>query len=412
VIEPGCGPQLARQLLIRYGRTAEPAPGLKLSREQLGLDVETFAALDTNKDGFLDAAELAKFADRAPDLELNVRVPTGQKAPGQVVVPPAPTPVKPAPAKKPETFKEAFNRLVKKAMQPEEPMAVQVVLGNQPDTGHEAVEVVTPKDRKAPLADAVKTQPGGPLVQLGRTFLDFQPRRETGSGSRFISVAQQPLLQRYLTEFKRLEAAGRGYITEEEAKSSQIFRGVFKLMDRDGDGMLYEKEIRDYLSSMQSLESAAAKACVTLSTSDKGRGLFDLIDKDGDGRLSVREMRQLTKLLELDRDGKGAITRTDVPRNLQVSFQMGSSGGFNGGAVFVVNAGLGGGRPMPQTPRKGPEWFQKMDRNRDGDVSRREFLGTDAQFKEIDTDGDGLISLAEAEAYDLKMREQKNKRNP
>ena len=49
---------------------------------------------------------------------------------------------------------------------------------------------------------------------------------------------------------------------------------------------------------------------------------------------------------------------------------------------------------------RGPLWFQKMDRNRDGDVSRKEFLGTDEQFKQIDTDGDGLISLEEAQRYD------------
>ena len=51
-------------------------------------------------------------------------------------------------------------------------------------------------------------------------------------------------------------------------------------------------------------------------------------------------------------------------------------------------------------------WFQKMDRNRDGDVSRKEFLGTDEQFRAIDTDGDGLISVAEAEAFDAKTRKK------
>jgi hypothetical protein len=40
-----------------------------------------------------------------------------------------------------------------------------------------------------------------------------------------------------------------------------------------------------------------------------------------------------------------------------------------------------------------------MDRNQDGDVSQREFLGTPEEFKRIDADGDGLISPAEAEAY-------------
>jgi hypothetical protein len=45
-----------------------------------------------------------------------------------------------------------------------------------------------------------------------------------------------------------------------------------------------------------------------------------------------------------------------------------------------------------------------MDRNGDGDVSRSEWLGTEEQFRAIDTDGDGLISVEEAEAYDARMR--------
>ena len=55
----------------------------------------------------------------------------------------------------------------------------------------------------------------------------------------------------------------------------------------------------------------------------------------------------------------------------------------------------------------GPLWFRKMDRNRDGDVSRREFLGTDSEFRKIDTDGDGLISLEEAMAAEKLFRKSK-----
>ena len=37
-----------------------------------------------------------------------------------------------------------------------------------------------------------------------------------------------------------------------------------------------------------------------------------------------------------------------------------------------------------------------MDRNRDGDVSRREFLGPLKTFDSLDVNHDGLISQAEA----------------
>jgi hypothetical protein len=47
-----------------------------------------------------------------------------------------------------------------------------------------------------------------------------------------------------------------------------------------------------------------------------------------------------------------------------------------------------------------------MDRNQDGDVSRDEFLGTDAEFAAYDADGDGLISSSEAEIGDRKLRER------
>jgi hypothetical protein len=59
---------------------------------------------------------------------------------------------------------------------------------------------------------------------------------------------------------------------------------------------------------------------------------------------------------------------------------------------------------------KGPAWFQKMDRNKDGDVSRREWLGTPEEFKEIDEDGDGLISVEEAIKYEAKRKAGANKK--
>jgi hypothetical protein len=48
-----------------------------------------------------------------------------------------------------------------------------------------------------------------------------------------------------------------------------------------------------------------------------------------------------------------------------------------------------------------------MDRSRDGDVSRREFVFSEEEFRRIDADGDGLISAREAERYDVQARKRK-----
>ena len=44
----------------------------------------------------------------------------------------------------------------------------------------------------------------------------------------------------------------------------------------------------------------------------------------------------------------------------------------------------------------GPLWFRKMDKNRDGEVSQREFLGELEVFESLDKNHDGFIDLTEA----------------
>src|SRR5437763_1016570 len=58
----------AAPLLPRYDKYKNG----KLSRTEIGFDEATFKALDTNKDGQLDAAELAAWFKQPPDLELAV----------------------------------------------------------------------------------------------------------------------------------------------------------------------------------------------------------------------------------------------------------------------------------------------------------------------------------------------------
>ena len=51
-----------------------------------------------------------------------------------------------------------------------------------------------------------------------------------------------------------------------------------------------------------------------------------------------------------------------------------------------------------QRASEGPVWFQKMDRNHDGEVSLREFLGPLSVFRRLDTNGDGRLDAREAQS--------------
>jgi hypothetical protein len=175
-------------------------------------------------------------------------------------------------------------------------------------------------------------------------------------------------------------------------------------MDADRDGKLFEKEALEYAVRTADLQAAAGAARVALKVSQQGNGLFDLFDANSDGRLSDRELRQVPAVLRsLDRDKDGSLTRSDVPRSYLVMVEPGSVSGNLLGA-YLGSVGVGNFSTEPQVPQAGPLWFRKMDRNRDGDVSRREFLGTDAHFRQIDADGDGLLSSTEAERYDQQAR--------
>ena len=122
-------------------------------------------------------------------------------------------------------------------------------------------------------------------------------------------------------------------------------------------------------------------------------------------------MRTVDRVTSWDSDGDGRVSADEIPYHFQVTIARGGLPGLTGeapatpAARSMIKAGGAGGFAA------GPDWFQKMDRNHDGDVSRREFLGPRDQFDRLDRDQDGLIDADEARSSVALMKDKDAARN-
>jgi hypothetical protein len=130
-----------------------------------------------------------------------------------------------------------------------------------------------------------------------------------------------------------------------------------------------------------------------------GYPLFRLVDRNGDRRISPRERRNMAGILKaLDLNGDGQITENEKPTAIRLAVTRGPHVHEVLAQPTAAHRELASTRQSsPAKPNAAaPSWFSDMDRNRDGDLSRSEFLGTSEQFKQMDADGDGLIGSQEA----------------
>src|SRR5262249_23027214 len=155
------------------------------------------------------------------------------------------------------------------------------------------------------------------------------------------------------------------------------------MADRNGDQLLSLAELKSYTE----LVAAALRSQIWVTVSDRSCNVFSALDDNADGRLSFVELANVEQAIGSQE------TAQRLPRQCQISF----------GAAPVRSWG---GMMVPSLPKQaltsakqqasGPRWFQALDRNRDGIVSSREFVGPLEVFRRLDADGDGMISLDEA----------------
>jgi Ca2+-binding EF-hand superfamily protein len=208
---------------------------------------------------------------------------------------------------------------------------------------------------------------------------------------------------------QRQQVAGTAFpqgaksVTEQDlvGPQNQFLRVVFDDADFDGDGVLTREEFERYFD----LQRSTTEAALTLSYAVRTPNLFQMLDDNMDGKLGVRELRTAwDRMIVLEPPGATAVTKAILQPNVVLRLSSAAYAAYDTSANLGPQSGTG---RDDQAPRRGPLWFRKMDRNGDGDVSRAEFLGTEADFRMLDADGDGLISVEEAEAYEKKVRPPK-----
>jgi Ca2+-binding EF-hand superfamily protein len=139
-----------------------------------------------------------------------------------------------------------------------------------------------------------------------------------------------------------------------------------------------------------------------MSVEQSGKTLFSILDSNSDRRLTRREIAGgQARLAQFDANADNFFSELELGTEYSLTVGLGRSEFRRVGAEQSMSPMMASSADavLPGAENlSGPDWFRRMDRNQDGDVSQREFPGTARQFAQLDSDGDGLISGAEAAA--------------
>ena len=129
---------------------------------------------------------------------------------------------------------------------------------------------------------------------------------------------------------------------------------------------------------------------IRLLAHDQSDAVFGELDANADARLSEREIKTVRdRLLARDADQNRELADNELPYSMVAAFVRGEAAGEQS---FYVPASA----PAKASDQKPPKWFTHADLNADGEISRREFLGSADQFSQLDLSRDGYVDPSEA----------------
>lgn len=191
-------------------------------------------------------------------------------------------------------------------------------------------------------------------------------------------------------QFKAVDRDANGYLEKSETEQSYLYGATFEDLDADKNGKVFVEEMLAYFK----LRFEAAQSKTVLMICEQGRTLFEVLDANRDRRLSFRELKNAADHLALwDSDGDGLLSETEVPMQYRLMIVRGNLNVFGGNYGMFNRMDVAANQSDTSS---GPTWFSRMDKNRDGEVSQREFLGDVSIFKNLDQNQDGFIDLAES----------------
>lgn len=130
---------------------------------------------------------------------------------------------------------------------------------------------------------------------------------------------------------------------------------------------------------------------ISLGAVNDGYAMLPEADPNSDGRFTIRELRQLKERLKsFDSNSDGQIEFHEIHPTIRVCLGLGPTAHE---PLAWLRDSSSADSPVST---QGPEWFAEMDKNKDYDLTRQEFPGTDEQFQQLDKDQDELISSEEA----------------